>query len=43
MGDFVNSRLTNVAAIVGTVLILALNIILLVQAAGVDIPGLASG
>jgi manganese transport protein len=43
MGDFVNSRLTNVAAIVGTVLILALNIILLVQAADVDIPGLASG
>ena len=42
MGDFVNSRLTNVAAIVGTVLILALNIILLVQAAGVDIPGLPS-
>ena len=42
MGDFVNSRLTNAAAVVGTVLILALNIILLLQAAGVDIPGLPS-
>jgi manganese transport protein len=40
MGDFVNSRLTNVAAIVGTLLILTLNAILLLQAFGVEIPGL---
>ena len=43
MGDFANSRLTNVAAIVGTVVILALNAILLSQTFGVDIPGLPSG
>ena len=42
MGAFVNSRLTKVAAIVGTVLILALNAVLLLQAFGVDIPGLPS-
>ena len=40
MGAFVNSRLTNVAAMVGTIVILALNVILLLQALGVDIPGL---
>ena len=43
MGAFANSRLTNVAAIVGTVLILTLNAILLLQTFGVDIPGLPSG
>jgi manganese transport protein len=43
MGAFANSRLTNVAAIGGTVLILALNAILLMQAFGVEIPGLPSG
>jgi len=43
MGAFVNSRLTNVAAIVGTILILTLNAILLLQISGVDIPGLSSG
>ena len=43
MGVFANSRLTNVAAIVGTVVILALNAILLLQTFGVDIPGLPSG
>jgi manganese transport protein len=42
MGTFVNSRLTNVAAIVGTVLILALNVILLMQTFGMYIPGLPS-
>jgi manganese transport protein len=40
MGPFANSRLTNAAAIVGTVAILALNAILLAQAFGVAIPGL---
>jgi manganese transport protein len=43
MGAFANSRLTNVAAIVGAVLILSLNAILLLQTFGLDIPGLPSG
>jgi manganese transport protein len=43
MGAFVNSRLTNVAAAAGTVVILALNLVLLLQTLGVDIPGLSSG
>jgi manganese transport protein len=43
MGAFVNSRLTNAAAAVGTLLILALNAILLLQAFGLDVPGLPSG
>jgi manganese transport protein len=43
MGAFANSRLTNVAAIGGTALILALNAILLAQAFGLEIPGLPSG
>ena len=43
MGAFANSRLTNVAAIVGAILILTLNAILLLQTFGVDIPGLPSG
>ena len=42
MGKYVNSKLTDVAAIVGTVIILALNIILVLQTLGVDIPGLPS-
>ncbi|MGO9758822.1 MAG: Nramp family divalent metal transporter [Roseiarcus sp.] len=42
MGAFANSRLTNLAAIAGTLLILALNTVLLMQAFGVDIPGLPS-
>jgi hypothetical protein len=40
MGPFVNSRVTAVATIVGTAIILALNIILLLQTFGVAIPGL---
>jgi manganese transport protein len=43
MGAFANTRLTNVAAIAGTLLILALNAILLLQTFGVNIPGLPSG
>jgi manganese transport protein len=43
MGAFVNGWWTNVAAVGGTVLILVLNAILLLQAAGVEIPGLPSG
>jgi manganese transport protein len=42
MGAFANSRLTNAAAIVGAFLILTLNLILLLQTFGVDIPGLPS-
>ncbi len=40
MGSFVNSRLTSALAIVGTVVILFLNVILLLQTFGVNIPGL---
>jgi manganese transport protein len=43
MGGFVNGRLTNLAAIAGTVLILTLNLVLLLQTFGVEIPGLPSG
>jgi manganese transport protein len=42
MGVFANSRWTDAAAIVGTVIILALNVVLLLQTAGINIPGLAS-
>ncbi len=40
MGEFANSRLTDVAAIVGTAIILVLNVVLLLQTFGVNIPGL---
>ena len=40
MGDFVNSRLTQAAAVVGAAVILALNLVLVLQAFGVPIPGL---
>ena len=43
MGAFVNSRLTNVAASFGALVILALNAVLLLQAFGVAIPGLPTG
>jgi manganese transport protein len=42
MGEFVNGRLTNVAAVAGTVVILLLNLLLLMQTFGVPIPGLPS-
>jgi manganese transport protein len=42
MGEFVNSRATNILAITGTVAILALNAVLLLQTFGVPIPGLPS-
>ena len=42
MGAFANGRATNVAVIIGTALILSLNAILLLQACGLDIPGLPS-
>ena len=40
MGDFVNGRWTDVAAIIGTVLVLLLNAVLIAQTFGVAIPGL---
>jgi manganese transport protein len=42
MGPFANSRLVDVVAIAGTAVILALNVVLLLQTAGVNIPGLPS-
>ena len=42
MGEFANGRLTSAAAIVGTVVILVLNAVLLLQIFGVPIPGLPS-
>jgi manganese transport protein len=43
MGPFVNSKLTNAAAIVGATIVLVLNAFLIVQILGVPIPGLAPG
>ncbi len=42
MGEFANSRLTDAAAIAGSVVILVLNAVLLLQIFGVPIPGLPS-
>ena len=42
MGAFANSRWTDLAAIVGAAIILALNVVLLLQTAGITVPGLAS-
>jgi manganese transport protein len=43
MGRFVNTRLTNVAAITGAAIVLALNLFLIAQTLGVPIPGLSHG
>ena len=43
MGEFANGRLTNIAAVVGSVVVLGLNFVLLVQTFGIPIPGLATG
>jgi manganese transport protein len=40
MGDYANSRMTDLAAIGGTVIVLALNLLLLAQTLGIAIPGL---
>jgi manganese transport protein len=40
MGPFVNGRLTNAAAIIGTATVLFLNVILVVQTLRLSIPGL---
>jgi manganese transport protein len=42
MGEFVNSRLTRIAALAGTAVVLLLNTVLLLQTFGVDIPFLPS-
>jgi manganese transport protein len=41
MGEFVNSRVTDVLAIGATAIILMLNVVLLLQTFGVSIPGMA--
>jgi manganese transport protein len=38
MGGFVNKRLTTVIAVLAAALVLALNLVLLAQAAGISIP-----
>jgi manganese transport protein len=43
MGEFTNGRLTDVAALAGTVIVLILNLILLLQTFGMSIPGLPGG
>ena len=43
MGEFANSRLTHIAALVGTAVVLLLNIFLILETFGVPIPGLATG
>jgi manganese transport protein len=43
MGEFANNRLTVVGSVVGTVIILFLNVVLLLQTFGVNIPGLPAG
>jgi manganese transport protein len=43
MGQFVNSRVTSVVAVVGTIIVLLLNIFLILQIFGVPIPGLSAG
>jgi manganese transport protein len=43
MGEFVNGRLTRILALAGTAAVLFLNIILLLQTFGADIPFLPSG
>jgi manganese transport protein len=43
MGQFVNGRLTFVAALVGTIIVLLLNVFLILQTFGVTIPGLSTG
>jgi manganese transport protein len=43
MGKFANNRLTNAAALIGTAIVLLLNIFLILQTCGVPIPGLSAG
>ncbi len=43
MGQFANGRLTHLAGLVGTVVVLLLNTFLVLQLLGLDIPGLPAG
>jgi manganese transport protein len=43
MGQFANSRLTQVAALIGTGIVLLLNTFLILQTFGVPIPGMSAG
>jgi manganese transport protein len=43
MGQFVNGALTNIVAISGAVVVLALNVLLILQSFGVSIPGIPIG
>jgi manganese transport protein len=43
MGEFANSKLTHIAAVIGTAIVLLLNIVLIVQSSGIPIPGLSEG
>lgn len=43
MGEFVNRRVTTTAVVAGAAVVLALNVVLLLQTAGVAIPGLSAG
>jgi len=43
MGQFANSRLTQIAALVATAIVLVLNVFLIVQTIGIPIPGLPAG
>ncbi len=43
MGEFANRRLTTIAAVTGAAIVLALNLVLILQTFGVPIPGLAAG
>jgi len=43
MGQFANNRLTQIAALIGTGIVLLLNIFLILQTFGVPIPGLSAG
>src|SRR6266478_2685280 len=43
MGQFANSRLTNFNGIIGAAMVLSLNVVLILQAFGVPVPGLSGG
>ncbi len=43
MGQFTNSRFTQAAALIGTAVVVLLNIFLIVQTCGIPIPGLPAG
>ncbi len=43
MGDFTNGRITRIAALIGTAVVLVLNFFLIAQSFGVAIPGLSGG